>query len=356
MKKIVWSRSRGRDAFTLVEMMASIVVLLLIMAIVLSVTTQTGALFRTTTAKIEEFRSARDAFEAMTRRLGQATLNTYWDYDNPTAPTRYIRQSELRFISGNTVALAGTPAAPRQWPTHGVFFQAPLGFSQDATTYGLENLLNTWGYFVEFGDDSAQRPSIVTTQIAPLHYRYRLCELMQPTNSLSIYSYTSGITGGVANNLSYTGRDWFSIAMNLPDTATNPPRPVHVLAENVIALVILPRLSQTKDPTGTLLAPQYTYDSTATNSNPDINPKNQLPPLLQVTMVAIGEASAARLAQGQGSTMPDLGLGSLFANASQMESDLNTLQQTLTNRHITFRVFSTDVAIKGAQWSRDEVK
>jgi uncharacterized protein (TIGR02599 family) len=372
-KSFLGHGSIKRHGFTLIELLVSMVVLLLIMAILLTVTTQAGNLWRTTTAKMEQFRGARDAFEAMTRRLSQATLNTYWDYDNAAAPTKYVRQSELRFISGNTVALAGTPTAPRQWPTHGVFFQAPLGFSQDSTTYGLENLLNTWGYFIEFGSDAAQRPSIVSTTIAPLRYRYRLCELMEPTNSLSIYSHTSGIP-------SYNLRDWFSNSMNVSDTSTTPVRPVHVLAENIIALIILPKLTPKdellKTPAytdGSLVqdapgaAENYLYDSTGTGmpatilSDKNLDPKNQLPPLVEVTMVAINEASAIRLAQGQGTTMPTFGLSAavfnnLFTDATpaQTVADLNTLEGALTSQHITYHVFSTNVAIKGAKWSRDE--
>ncbi len=351
--------SRRRGGFTLVELLVATVVLLLIMAILLTVTTQAGNLWRTTTAKMEQFRGARDAFESMTRRLSQATLNTYWDYDNATTPTRYVRQSELRFISGNTVALAGTPAAGRQWPTQSVFFQAPLGFSQDTATTGLENLLNTWGYFIEFGTDAAQRPGIVTQAISPLRYRYRLCELMQPTNALSIYSFTSGLSGGVPKNLSYTGRDWFTVPLNITDASTNPVRPVHVLAENIIALVILPKLSLAEDSTGTALAPLYTYDSTSTNATAALNPKNQLPPLVEVTMVAIGESAAIRLAKEQGTTMPTFGMATaaynaLFTDATQMATDLGKLQTALNSQHIAFRVFSTNVAIKGAKWSREE--
>ena len=112
-------------------------------------------------------------------------------------------------------------------------------------------------------------------------------------------------------------------------------------------------------PLGTSLAPNYTYDSTVANSNAALDTKNQLPPLIQVTMVAINEASAIRLAQGQGTTMPTFGLSTaafnnLFTNATQMSADLATLEQALANQHIVYRVFSTNLAIKGAKWSRDE--
>jgi uncharacterized protein (TIGR02599 family) len=342
----------------LVELLVAVAVLLIIMGILLSATTQTSKLWRSTTAKMEQFRAARDAFEEITRHLSQATLNTYWDYDNAAAPTRYVRQSELRFISGNMGTLTTAPPAPKQWPTQGAFFQAPLGFSEQTSTLGLENLLNTWGYYIEFGDDSAQRPAIITPATAPLRNRYRLMEMMEPSESLTLYKYTSGIgffQSGKPNNplyvssappSGYTGKEWFTTPLNSGMS--------HVLAENIIALVILPKLSQAEDSTGTALAPTYSYDSTATNANATINPKNQLPPVVEVAMVAIDEASAIRLAQVQGTTMPDFGQGGLFANASTMETDLGKLQATLINQHVTFHVFTTNVAIKGAKWSRAE--
>ena len=355
MRKPVGRRCSQDDrGFTLVELLVSIAVLLLIMALLLSVTSQMGTLWRTTTAKIEQFRDAREGFEAMTRRLSQATLNTYWDYDSPTAPTKYIRQSELRFIVGETETLAGAPAAPKRWPTYGVFFQAPLGFSEQTGSVGLENLLNTWGYYIEFGDDSTQRPGIISTTIAPPRYRYRLMELMEPSESLTLYKYTSGMPN-------YNGTEWFTT----PLKATLPM--MHVLAENVVALVILPKLGAQDEqnlenagtipnaPIGTSLAPNYTYDSTNPNvSNAALNPKNQLPPEMQITMVAIDEASAIRLAQTKGATMPDFGQGSLFADATKMASDLKTLQDNLAAQHVTFHVFTTSVSIAGAKWSRAE--
>ncbi len=345
-------------------------VLVLIMSILLAMTTEMSKLWSTTTGKIEQFRGARDGFETMTRHLSQATLNTYWDYNNEAAPTSYIRQSELRFMVGKTETLAGQPTAPKRWPTYGVFFQAPLGFSEQSSNLGLENLLNTWGYYLEFTDDSAERPAMITTQIAAPRYRYRLMELMEPSESLSLYRYTSGLglfQSGLSNNSlylsssppsGYTGKEWFTTPLSASLT--------HVLAENVIALIILPKLSTVEEQSlqtagtipsatiGTSLAPQYSYDSTALNSNAALNPKNQLPPEVQITMVAIDEASAIRLAQVNGTTMPDLGQSSLFTTASNMTADLATLQQTLTSQHINFHVFTTSVGIAGAKWSSDE--
>src|SRR5688572_26589605 len=67
-------------AFTLVELMVATAVIALLMVVLLQMTTQTTKTWRFTTEKVEKFQSARDGFESMTRRISQATLNTYWDY------------------------------------------------------------------------------------------------------------------------------------------------------------------------------------------------------------------------------------------------------------------------------------
>jgi uncharacterized protein (TIGR02599 family) len=333
----------------LIEILVSIAVLALIMVILMAVSVQIGNIWHKTSGKIEQFRGARNAFETMTRHLSQATLNTYWDYDDPSTPTRYVRQSELRFISGKASTLTGNSANFR--PTHAVFFQAPFGFVDENRpnadrAAGLTSLLNTWGYFVEFGNDDAERPQIFGNMIGKSRYRYRLHEFTQPANTLTLYRYTSA-----ASN--YTGWDWFAQDMNLAlPPAAAPNRPTHILADNIVALVLLPKLSYQEDPTGTLLSPNYFYNSTDTNPDPTINPKNQLPPIVQVTLVAIDETSAKRLENGD--SMPDFGLNSLFNSAAQMQADLDTLQQTLVAKHANFRVFTTNVTINGAKWSRDQ--
>lgn len=335
----------SRRAFTLIEIMVSMTILVMLMLMLLSMT---GAVQRTwsyTTSKIEQFRNAREGFETITRKLSQATLNTYWDYDSATAPTKYQRQSELRFISGNAQTLTGSAIAP----THSIFFVAPLGFVSDAKYQGLSNLLNTWGYFIEYSDDSQLRPPFITTTMTPYRSRFRLLEMMGPSETMPLYKYTSG-------NSTYNAPTWFTDVLN------GTPRPARVVAENVIALVILPKLAPGEDATGTKLAPNYSYDSTASNSDPTINPKNQLPPVVMVTMVAVDEPSFSnylfRLKSGTPRT--DLGLDTLFKTAGDLTDaskpgyaqDLGVLQNKLVAKKINFRVFSTNVSIKAAKWSR----
>jgi uncharacterized protein (TIGR02599 family) len=325
-------RLRCRFAFTLVEILVSIAVLSLILVILMTVTVQLGNLWQKTSGQLEQFRGARLAFESLTRRLSQATLNTYWDYDDPANPTRYERQSELRFVMGDAVGLTGA-VVPR--PTHAVFFQAPLGFVDDASP-GLANLLNTCGYFVEFGDNEAERPRIFGVTIGAPRYRYRLYEFMQPANELTLYNFT-----GTTRN--YDGRGWFDL--------NAAGRPAHSLADNVIALVLRPKLSA-QDVAGGKQFDSYLYDSTVPKSDADLNPKNQLPPIVSVTLVAIDETTARRMERG--STVPDFGLDALFADPARLEEDLRALEDGLIAGHANYRIFTANIAIHGAKWSREQ--
>jgi len=354
MKKLI--PPAGKNGFTLVELLVSMAILTLLVLMLASMIDATRRTWSYTSSKVEQFRDAREAFESITRKLSQATLNTYWDYDNPAAPTKYQRQSELRFISGNATALTGSSNSP----THAVFFQAPLGYVSSgsaATSYStLDNLLNTWGYFIEFADDSLSRPSFITAQVTPYRSRFRLMELMEPSDTLTLYNFTSGTNGtGQFKNSIYTGHDWFTTPLGLS------ARPVRVLAENILALVILPKLSSADQAAGgytdSSLAPTYLYDTTATASDPNLNPKNQLPPVVQVTLVALDEASYNRYQAG--TAMPDLVAGLFQAPGDTTNSsnpgyakDMQTLETTLRANKLNYRIFTTNVSLKAAKWSR----
>ena len=90
------ARDPGSPAFTLVELLISMSVLTVIMLLMVSIAGSTQRIWKQTSTRIDAFRATRTGFESMTRRISQATLNTYWDYNSTTAPTRYVRRSELR--------------------------------------------------------------------------------------------------------------------------------------------------------------------------------------------------------------------------------------------------------------------
>ncbi len=352
---------RTSRAFTLVEILVSTVVLAIIVLIMVSVTAQVSNTWRYTTAKTEQFRESRNAFDAITRRLSQATLNTYWDYDNATTPTKYERRSELRFISGASKDLLGAGSATQKFSTHCVFFQAPLGTTDTAAYKGFENLLNTWGYFVEFSDDTSLKPPFLKTSL-PSKYRFRLKELRQPTELNQIYSLTSGKAS------TYTGKNWFLTPM----ADTKPLN--YVLAANVVAMIITPRLSKQDEDLAKVsstsidlspLAPNYLYDTTSvgagTGANAGLlNSKNQLPPILQVTLVAIDELSASRLNLTQSSS-DIFGISGKFTKSSDFSNDLrisgsaDSLENILIKKRVNYRIFTTNVPIKGAKWSKEQL-
>ena len=323
-------KTRRLSAFTLVELLASMAILAVILFVIFGVIQLTSRAWKSTRGKVEAFQGARAAFDSITQNLEQATLNTYYDYydkngDRRTpansatfVPATYGRYSDLHFISGKSLV-------PGQ-VGHAIFFQTPAGYSDQSKYQEMPTLLNACGYFVEFGKDRS-RPTFLDslTPSPPERYRYRLMQVLQPSQQLSVYA-------------SATGSTW------LPDvsaTATAPPRP---LAENVIALVMLP-LPPEQDGSAPL-APLYEYDS---RSGTQATTLNQLPPLVEVIMVVIEETTAKQLEQG--STAPDFGVGDLFKTADQLDANLAHLEGTLNDRRIPYRVFRKTVALRNAKWS-----
>ena len=336
-------KRRTRPAFTLLELMVSMTVLALIMLLVFQMLDTTQKTFQGSRARASTFKEARVAFEGITRRIGQAMLNTYFDYKYPnnnplSTPTGYERKSDLHFISGQ----AKTLLTGGKYSTHCVFFQAPLGFSLRPENQSLGSLLNSWGYFIERGDDRDQIPQFLSSYnySDASRERYRLMEFRPPTENMQVYG------GNLRNSYS---TDWFKTQINLQSAGGVPfSRP---LAENIIALVIEPKRSDR--PGATALAPRYEYDSRRfqkTNNSRD-ETKHQLPPLVEVTMVAVDEQSVLRNEQINGGTLEELVRVGLFTNQSQYESDLAILERDLVDKRITYRVFNETVAIRSSKFS-----
>ena len=314
--------------FSLVELLVAMAVLALMSVLMLSITSAAQRLAKQTTSRVEEFREARRAFERVNQTLSLATLNPYFDYVNSSGqprttnnastfvPSKYFRLSELRYLQTNASSLT----APHGGTNAGlaVFFQAPLGKSNTNTLTGLNSLLNTIGYYVEQSSDSTLRPSTVSSSKT----RYRLFELIEPSESLTIYSLTSG-------NATTNTTVWFTTPL------TNAAYS-HSLANNIVALVFQAQYTDTNS------SPISTNNYTSTplgNATQSIQ-ENNLPPNVRVSMVAVDEPSARRIV--------DMNL--TLTNAID-DTSLSALETQLGSKHLNYRRFQSTVSIGPAKWS-----
>lgn len=313
------------EAFTILEMLVSTVIVCILIFMMVSLVSQTSAIWQRSSDTVEAFQSARLAYEVITRNLSQATLNTYLDYDNEEAPSHYLRASDLAFVSGScgTAGLPGTPGTGQA-----IFFQALLGSTGNTTSLGgLDGLLNSCGYFVSY-TTNVSIPAHVSSRDKT--YRYRLMQLMVPAESNTIYRANQSSTA------------WYS-------GFTNSTYPV---ADNVIALVIRP-LDPAKSP-GDILTNTYSYDSRRdATAIPQPATANQLPPVVEVTMIAIEESAAKRLETGgQEPTVISDALSGKFQSPSAFQTDLGNLEKALNENRIPYRIFSSAVPIRESKWTK----
>lgn len=355
-------RGKCRQGFTLIELLVSITVLAVLMILVVQVLATVQRSFKQVSSKVSQFREARQAFNRIVFALQQATLNNYMiqiyegtaDPLVPPAksltspPLGYARYSELQFLCGksagttNGVTLTGLSDA--QSPGHAVFFQAPLGTS---STYRLPMGLNGCGFFINYGDDSTTRPDFLNSRNHPLTQRYRLWEFRTPVENNSIYNYSPSSTLPRQNQ-----SEWYQA----PLTKSRP------VADNIVLLIFSPRLAEQDALDGgaagakaTRIAPNFFYNSvpSAPLRIPQQEWEHQLPPIVEVTMVAIDSATAERLAYSGDATVPTLQEyfdESSFSKAEDLVTDLRSLEDKLNAAKINYRIFSTSVSIRASKW------
>ena len=321
-------------AFTLLELLVVMAVTAVVIVILLQVIGTSSTSWKNVNDKAQAYAGARAAFDAMTKTLSQATLNTEYDYYNASrqsrltlagnttalasfVPDTYGRSSSLHFVSGKSLL-------PGQH-THSIFFQAPLDFDTSGTPVPTTGQLNAVGYFVRYGDDTAERPANISSSNPAPRSRFRLMQYLQPTAALDTYRTAAG-------------NEWFST-----DAGKNPPANSHLLAENIVLLAILPKLS---DGAPGAIAPGYEYNSrTAWSAGAQPVQMHQLPPVVRLLMVAIDESTADR--------NPQLGseFTGLFQNPDNFTADLATVENTLRTARANYQVFQTDVPLRAAIWS-----
>jgi uncharacterized protein (TIGR02599 family) len=291
--------------FSLLEILVATAVLALLLSLLSMAVGATLSTIRHSKSSIERFASARAAVDRLAATLSQATLGTYWDYDDPAAPAKYIRTSDLHFLIQNS-------SNGQQ-----LFFQSPL--STSGISPAPSGLLNAVGYWVEFGEDT-WRPDHIDT---PRH-RYRLMQGVEPTEDLTVFTDPT--------------TDW-------KQAVTNTKFPI---ADNVIAMVLWPRQATASDPAGTALTGDYQYDSRAASGIQS----HQLPPMVQATLIVLDESSMARIESG--ATEPEVirsALAGKFQAVADYERDLREVLDALISAKLNHTVLKVPVTLRESKWS-----
>ena len=342
-----------RKGFSLIELMVAMGILSVLMLLLTVLLDQVQQSWQYSESRVSQFREARVAFDLVTKNLSQASLNTYWDLldeDEDGLVDEYFRTSELHFIALN--AGLQIPASGGQTPVgHGVFFQAPLGFS---TNYrNLNNLYNGRGYFVAWGGDKAFRPSFID---GDERFRYRLMEFRPPAEfNLIFWDGQEERDRGLPQDFS----DWFKQTGGGIDSGGGFAAHLNPLAENIVYLVISPRdtLSEefrNRDETYSDIAPRYTFDSNDQSSEFE-SFSQQVPPLMRITMIAIDEGSAVRMEDGsQEPAEVKATLRGLFENTANFTEDIQTVSDEFNEAGINHKIFSSTIMLRSSQWSGEQ--
>jgi uncharacterized protein (TIGR02599 family) len=336
-----------QSGFSLIELMVAMGILTILMLMLTALLDQIQKSWRFSESRISQFREARVAFDVMTKNIGQASLNTYWelrDKDSDGLFDGYFRTSELHFITMKASELGGS--GTQQPVGQAIFFQAPLGFS--STYRNLNNLFNGRGYFVAFGSDRNFKPSFVKS---PDRFRYRLMEFRPPAESNQVFADgQEEISKGEAQNF----QGWFKQSMSVGDGSFESH--LNPLAENILTIVVAPRDSleegvAARDQTFSDIAPFYEFDSNDGSTARQAFAQ-QVPPLVRVTMVAIDEAAATRFEKG--STMPSelsSALNGAFLSTQKYTEDVQKVSAALNNLKVSHKVFSSLVLLRSSKWS-----
>lgn len=332
-------------AFSLIELMVAMGILTVLMLMMTTLLDQIQRSWRFSESRITQFREARVAFDVMTKNIGQASLNTYWelrDSDKDGVYDGYFRNSELHFVTMDSSELSG--GATQKPVGQAIFFQAPLGFSTEYRN--LNNLFNGRGYFVSFGSDKRFKPSFVK---GADRFRYRLMEFRPPAESNQVFEDgQEEIRSGKPQDFS----NWFKQSMSVGDgdfeSHLNP------LAENILTIVVSPRDALETDAssrkqTFSEIAPNYSFDS---NDQKATKFAQQVPPLVRVTMIAIDEAAAVRFENGSSAPAElELALNGLFRSTANYTEDVQRLSKALDDLKVSHKVFSSLVLLRSSKWS-----
>lgn len=327
--------NRHRRAFTLIEVLVSMVILAMILLVITSVIGQAQRTWKGATSRLSQFREARQAFDTVSRNLRQAMINSYGDYlirptpFDPPPPPYIVRDADLgiRFDKATNIVTGGSTAS--ELPGSAVVFQAPLGLTSSEIYRPLKNLLCVRGYFVRFGSDQSFMPYGLRSRLKE-RFRYRLIEYAPPTETNPVYA--EGPVGAWTTISETTGQDY-----------------MRVVANNIMALVLAPTFNDgaagnnPRELGESVQDPIFTFNSFVGGEYNRRSTLHRMPSSTQIIMVALDEESAARMITGEDS--PDIlrQAGAEFNDPQAIERNVDSLRAYMNSQRYNFRIFSSNV-------------
>lgn len=368
-------RRDQRAGFTLLEMIVAMVIIAAVMMVVVQAMARVQDTWVTTNAKVREAQDARAGMETLARTLPRATLNAQWTMDSEDDPRSLRRSSDLHFVSGPAADLL--PSATYT-TGHAIFFQAPNGYAgtdeRTSTTSAsskaeydtLPNVLNAWGYFVQFGEDPARLPGFLTSKkfarsTVPKRYRFRLMEFRQPAHELELFKMSTGVPpASLLSKITSQGEmyKWFSQPITQPSQSDG--QRCAVIADNILALVILP-LQQAATTgsaaTGAVVpdsAVEYLYDSRRDQWDPanasSAQTRHRLPSAVQISLIVLDERDWSKLTDAEairaGADLRGQVIGK-FTTPAGFAADMGSITGELNRRRLRHRVITTTLQMPG---------
>lgn len=287
---------------TLVELLVTVAVLGVLLAVMFAVLQQAGRVVQRTSRQANSLQESRAVFARLAEALRTATVvsaphffdhraNSF-DFENGHRGQYELRPKAAHsFVTGPSAQLLGEGAAV--YPGDAMFFAAARGETDDPALEPLRDALNGLACLVEHGSESASFPNFLSPWL-DARSRYRLKLYVEASENFAL-------------RLLQPDTRWYQkiLPADLPPGATTPR--AQVLAENVVALLVLPLHEN-----GKTLAGGTVYDTQAWRV-PGLDSEarasaeagfNRLPGALRVALVTIPETVAARLAEKHGTVPP----------------------------------------------------
>jgi uncharacterized protein (TIGR02599 family) len=367
-------RSSG---YTLVELMVAMTVFAIVMVGVVMAMQTVQTAWRSARGTVRELAAGRVAIETVSWHLSRATLAPRWEVNDaaqpaPEGPVTMAPESDLHFVCGPLRTLL---PGMRGMCGHGVFFQGRFGFAgfrppvaaapDAALYYTLPHVINSWGYYVEFGPDARQLPPFITATGVPRRQRFRLMEFRQPAHEMELFFTPQGQARPLLATMTGATElyQWFHRPISLSHGGSfSRDRRTVVVAENILALLVAPyepqaeilRQSVAGSSLPYQLAPDYLYDSRRHQWQPGsplgMMSRHQLPPAVEVAVVALAEDAWENLSDAEAANQGEALLAFMsgrFNQAANFANDLRDLGRELDRRRLSHKIFTDVITLDG---------